>query len=206
MKYQLQPPLAVLDDNGLTISAGWAVVYNVDANGEFLHATYQYLPVGVGLPANAYLDAPNSVDDNRAIIHNGQNWTYPTDYRGQVVYIIATGEKHILNKLGDIPPDYTLLEPTSEFDSWDGEKWVLDTEKQRQHYINIAIAQKKQLLNEANAQIEYLQDAVDADIATDAEKNLLAEWKKYRVLLNRIDVNLAPNIEWLQKPQIEIDV
>ena len=98
------------------------------------------------------------------------------------------------------------MDQNSEFDSWDGEKWVLDTEKQRQHYINIAIAQKKQLLNEANAQIEYLQDAVDADIATDAEKNLLAEWKKYRVLLNRIDVNLAPNIEWLQKPQIEIDV
>lgn len=202
MKYQLQPPLAVLDDNGLTISAGWAVVYNVDDNGEFLHATYQYLPVGVGLPANAYLDAPNSANDNQAIIHNGQNWTYPSDYRGQTVYSIYTGEKLTITNVGDVPPDYTLLEPTSEFDSWDGEKWVLDTDKQQQHYINIATAQKKQLLRDANEQIEYLQDAIDANIATDNEKILFAEWKKFRVLLNRIDVNQAPNIDWPNKPEL----
>ena len=202
MKYQLQPPLAVLDDNGLTISAGWAVVYNVDDNGEFLHATYQYLPVGVGLPANAYLDAPNSANDNQAIIHNGQNWTYPSDYRGQTVYSIYTGEKLTITNVGDVPPDYTLLEPTSEFDSWDGEKWALDTDKQQQHYINIATAQKKQLLRDANEQIEYLQDAIDANIATDNEKILFAEWKKFRVLLNRIDVNQAPNIDWPNKPEL----
>ena len=202
MKYQLQPPLAVLDDNGLTISAGWAVVYNVDDNGEFLHATYQYLPVGVGLPANAYLDAPNSANDNQAIIHNGQNWTYPSDYRGQTVYSIYTGEKLTITNVGGVPPDYTLLEPTSKFDSWDGEKWVLDTDKQQQHYINIATAQKKQLLRDANEQIEYLQDAIDANIATDNEKILFAEWKKFRVLLNRIDVNQAPNIDWPNQPEL----
>ena len=202
MKYQLQPPLAVLDDNGLTISAGWAVVYNVDDNGEFLHATYQYLPVGVGVPANSYLDAPHDVNENRAIIHNGQQWTYPADFRGQLIYSTETGEKTTVTFVGEIPPDYTLLEPTSEFDSWDGEKWVLDTDKQQQHYINIATAQKKQLLRDANEQIEYLQDAIDANIATDNEKILFAEWKKFRVLLNRIDVNQAPNIDWPNKPEL----
>lgn len=202
MKYQLQPPLAVLDDNGLTISAGWAVVYNVDDNGEFLHATYQYLPVGVGVPANSYLDAPHDVNENRAIIHNGQLWTYPADFRGQLIYSTETGEKTTVTFVGEIPPDYTLLEPTSEFDSWDGEKWVLDAGKQQQHYINVATAQKKQLLGDANEQIEYLQDAIDADIATDNEKILFAEWKKFRVLLNRIDVNQAPNIDWPNKPEL----
>ena len=201
MKYQLQPETAVLDSNGLTVSAGWAVIYNVDAKGEFLQATYQYLPVGVGLPANAYLDAPKSVKDNQAIIHNGQKWTYPKDFRGQKVYSIITGAEITVNQIGDIPDDYTLLKPASEFDSWDGEQWVLDTEKQHQHDINVATSQKKQLLSEANAQIEYLQDAIDADIATDAEKLLFAALKKYRVLLNRIDVNQAPDIEWPVKPE-----
>ena len=60
MKYELQPASAVLDKNGLTITAGWAIVYNVDAKGEFLQATYQYLPTGVGLPAHAYLEAPKN--------------------------------------------------------------------------------------------------------------------------------------------------
>lgn len=201
MKYQLQPETAVLDSNGLTVSAGWAVIYNVDAKGEFLQATYQYLPVGVGLPANAYLDAPKSVKDNQAILHNGQKWTYPKDFRGQKVYSIISGAEITITEIGDIADDYTLLKPTSEFDSWNGEQWVLDTEKQHQHDINVATSQKKQLLNEANVQIEYLQDAADAEMATDAEVALLAALKKYRVLLNRIDVNQAPDIEWPVKPE-----
>ena len=201
MKYQLQPKDAVLDNNGLTISAGWAVVYNVDAKGEFLQATYQYLPVGVGLPANAYLDAPKSVKDNQAIIHNGQQWTYPKDLRGTKVYSTKTGAEKTMQEVGEIPDGYTTTKPISEFDSWDGEKWVLDTEKQHQHDINVATSQKKQLLSDVNEQISYLQDAIDADIATDAEKSLFAALKKYRVLLNRIDVNQAPDIEWPIKPE-----
>lgn len=201
MKYQLQPQLAVLDNNGLTISAGWAIIYSVDEKGEFLQATYQYLPVGVGLPANAYMDAPKTVKDNQAIVRNGQQWTYPPDFRGTKIYSTKTGEETVMQEVGEIPDGYTTLKPTSQFDSWDGEKWVLDTEKQHQHDINVAISQKKQLLSEVNEDIEYLQDAIDADIATDAEKTRFAALKKYRVLLTRIDVNQAPDIEWPVKPE-----
>ena len=202
MKYQLQPQSAVLDNNGLTISAGWVITYNVDAKGEFLQATYQYLPVGVGLPANAYLDAPKSVKDSQAIIYNGQQWTYPKDLRGTIIYSTETGAEMTMQEVGEIPESYTTIKPTSEFDVWDGEKWVLDAEKQHQHDINVATSQKKQLLSDVNEQISYLQDAVDADIATDAEKSLFATLKKYRVLLNRIDVNQAPNINYPDKPQL----
>ena len=200
MKYELQPQSAVLDNNGLTISAGWAVVYNVDAKGELLQATYQYLPIGVGLPANAYLDAPKSVKDNQAIIHNGQQWTYPKDLRGTIIYSTETGAEITMQEVGEIPDGYTALKPTSEFDSWNGEKWVLDTEKQHQHDVDIATSQKKQLLSEANEQISYLQDAVDTDIATDAEIELFSALKKYRALVNRIDVQQAPEITWPEKP------
>ena len=200
MKYELQPQSAVLDNNGLTISPGWAVVYNVDAKGEFLQATYQYLPIGVGLPANAYLDAPKSVKDNQAIIHNGQQWTYPKDLRGTIIYSTETGAEITMQEVGEIPDGYTALKPTSEFDSWNGEKWVLDTEKQHQHDVDIATSQKKQLLSEANEQISYLQDAVDAEIASEQETQLLAEWKKYRVLVNRIDTEQAPNIDGPNHP------
>ncbi|MBI0004923.1 tail fiber assembly protein [Gilliamella sp. W8126] len=202
MKYQLQPETAVLDSNGLTVSAGWTVVYNVDAKGEFLQATYQYLPVGVGLPANAYLDAPKSVKDNQAIIHNGQQWTYPKDLRGTMIYSTETGAETTMQEVGEIPAGYTTSKPNSEFDSWDGEKWVLDTEKQHQHNVDIATSQKKQLLSEATSQISYLQDAVDSQIATEQEIQLLAEWKKYRALVNRIDAQQAPNIDWPSKPSL----
>ena len=200
MKYELQPQSAVLDNNGLTISAGWAVVYNVDAKGEFLQATYQYLPTGVGLPANAYLEAPKSVKDNQAIIHNGQQWTYPKDLRGTIIYSTETGAETIMQEVGEIPDGYTTSKPTSEFDSWDGKKWQLDVSKQHQYEVNQASAKKIQLIAEATAQISYLQDAVESEIASKQEKQLLAEWKKYRVLVNRIDIEQAPNIDWPNNP------
>ncbi|KAF6663698.1 tail fiber assembly protein [Pantoea sp. EKM101V] len=51
-------------------------------------------------------------------------------------------------------------------------------------------------MDEANRTIAPLQDAVDISIATDAEITRLAEWKRYRVALSRIDTSKAPNIEW----------
>ena len=200
MKYELQPASAVLDKNGLTITAGWAIVYNVDAKGEFLQATYQYLPTGVGLPAHAYLEAPKNVKDNQAIIHNGQQWTYPKDLRGTIIYSTETGAETIMQEVGEIPDGYTTSKPTSEFDSWDGKKWQLDVSKQHQYEVNQASAKKIQLIAEATAQISYLQDAVDSQIATEQEIQLLAELKKYRVLVNRIDIEQAPNIDWPNNP------
>ena len=201
MKYQIQPKSAVLDNSGLTISAGWAVIYNVDSKGEFLQATYQYLPIGVGLPANAYLEAPQSVKNNQAIIHDGQQWIYPKDLRGTKIYSIETGAETILQEVGEIPDGFTELKPTSEFDSWDGKKWQFDKNKQHQYEVNQALTKKNQFLAEAASQLSYLQDAVDSQIASEQEAQLLIEWKKYRVLINRIDIELAPNIEWPNQPK-----
>ncbi|MCY6826315.1 tail fiber assembly protein, partial [Escherichia coli] len=48
--------------------------------------------------------------------------------------------------------------------------------------------------------IAPLQDAADLEIATEEEISLLEAWKKYRVLLNRVDTSVAPDIEWLIQP------
>ncbi|HAY2484332.1 TPA: tail fiber assembly protein, partial [Escherichia coli] len=49
--------------------------------------------------------------------------------------------------------------------------------------------------------IATLQDAVDLDMATEEEKLSLTHWKKYRVLLNRVQPENAPDIEWPELPQ-----
>lgn len=46
---------------------------------------------------------------------------------------------------------------------------------------------KNSLRVNADAEISWRQDAVDAGIATEEETAALAEWKKYRVLLMRVD-------------------
>jgi hypothetical protein len=55
-------------------------------------------------------------------------------------------------------------------------------------------------MDEANRTIAPLQDAVDISIATDAEITRLAEWKRYRVELSRIDIDKATHIGWPEKP------
>ena len=60
--------------------------------------------------------------------------------------------------------------------------------------------QKKQYTDKASRVIAPLQDAVDLEIASKEEITLLTEWKKYRVLLSRVDTSKAPDIEWPEVP------
>ena len=68
-------------------------------------------------------------------------------------------------------------------------------------FIAQAEAMKQQLMADASSTIAPLQDAFDIGEATDAEASLLHGWKKYRVLLNRIDASNAPDIEWPEIPE-----
>lgn len=60
---------------------------------------------------------------------------------------------------------------------------------------------KTGLMNLASKRIEPLQFAVDLDMATAEEAEKLLEWKKYMVLLNRVDPTQAPDIEWPVSPE-----
>lgn len=53
--------------------------------------------------------------------------------------------------------------------------------------IEAATVNKTQMRMMADDEISWLQDAVDVGIATDEETAALAAWKKYRVLLMRVD-------------------
>jgi|SRR5688572_2760366 hypothetical protein len=63
-----------------------------------------------------------------------------------------------------------------------------------------AVAALSALMAKANAAIAPLQDAVDIDDATEAERASLTAWKKYRVALNRLDLSDAPDITWPEIP------
>lgn len=79
----------------------------------------------------------------------------------------------------------------------EGEAMVLANPAPTQEQIIAeANSKKNQLRSIADEEIAWLQDAVDAGIATDEETALLTAWKTYRVQLMRIDVSKAPDIEW----------
>jgi Caudovirales tail fibre assembly protein. len=60
---------------------------------------------------------------------------------------------------------------------------------------------KASILSEATQVISTLEDAVDLDIATEAEEVALVAWKKYRVLVRRVKTENAPDIDWPEEPE-----
>ncbi|BEC24313.1 tail fiber assembly protein [Escherichia coli] len=75
-----------------------------------------------------------------------------------------------------------------------------DAEAEKLFRIREAEETKNSLMQVASEHIAPLQDAVDLEIATEEETSLLEAWKKYRVLLNRVDTSTAPDIEWPTNP------
>ncbi|EOU3984488.1 tail fiber assembly protein [Escherichia coli] len=77
---------------------------------------------------------------------------------------------------------------------------VKDTEAEKLFRIREAEETKNNLMQVASEHIAPLQDAADLEIATEEEISLLEAWKKYRVLLNRVDTSTAQDIEWPALP------
>jgi hypothetical protein len=80
--------------------------------------------------------------------------------------------------------------------------WRFDGEKIMPVDIDIVAqneAKRQRLIAEAAGVIAPLQDAVDLSMATDQETANLLNWKRYRVLLNRVDPNEP---DWPLKPTL----
>ncbi|MEQ9889011.1 tail fiber assembly protein [Pectobacterium zantedeschiae] len=204
--YSTQIKAAELNERGLAINAGWITVYHVNpATREYQSASYEYVMQGVGLPADSYADEPELPPAGQALRRSadGKAWEQVPDYRGQTVYSTETRQVQTVTQFGELPDNVTLLQPTSEFDKWNGKKWMFD--KAAKAAAAIASAQQELASRKAIAtsRITELMYAVNLDIATDAEKATLAAWQKYTVLLNRIDVN-ATDIDWPLTPGNEL--
>ncbi|MGL9722130.1 tail fiber assembly protein [Symbiopectobacterium sp.] len=206
--YSTNIETAELGENGLSKKAGWITVYHVNSStGEYQSASMEYLMLGVGLPAHSYPDEPELPPVGQALLRtsDGSGWEHVPDYRGKTAYNTETREASLITTIGELTEEFTLLEPSTEFDAWDGEMWVTDTHAQQAAELQAAQQAAQQELTSrltvANARIQTLSDAVDLDMATDEENAALTEWKTYRVMLNRIDVSTAPDIEWPGQPQ-----
>ncbi|TDB54203.1 tail fiber assembly protein [Photorhabdus khanii] len=195
---------AVLDKNNIAISTGSIIVFNYDAiTLEYLNSTDEYLPVGVGLPANSCTDAPPDTQEGYVACRSSDlsNWMIVPDYRGKTAYNIQTRLPQEVTEIGELPETLTFKKPVTDCDKWDGQEWVVDKDLLKSHQIEEAKQQKATLLRQANETLSLLQDSVDLEIATEAEEIALLAWKKYRVLLSRVDTSQVPYVEWPEVPE-----
>ncbi|EIQ0161442.1 tail fiber assembly protein [Escherichia coli] len=179
-------------------------VFNLlDGTNEFIGESDAYIPPHTGLPANSTDIAPPDIPVGFAAVFNADEmkWELVEDHRGKTVYETKTGAAIYISELGSLPSDVTTISPTGNYQKWNGNAWVDDESAERDALVREAEFQKKEQTAYAGEIIATLQDAVDLDMATKEEKSSLAKWKKYRVLLNRVQPEDAPNIEWPEMPQ-----
>ncbi|EJH7525670.1 tail fiber assembly protein [Salmonella enterica] len=175
-------------------------IFNLRSDtNEFIGAGDAYIPPHTGLPANCTDIAPPDIPSSYIAVFDSetQTWSLYEDHRGETVYDTTTGNQVYISELGPLPENVTSVSPDDEYQKWDGKAWVKDEAAEKAAQLRQAEETKSRLLQMASEKIAPLQDAVDLGLATDDEKAQLDEWKKYRVLVNRVD---TLNPDWPEKP------
>ncbi|EBZ2196330.1 tail fiber assembly protein [Salmonella enterica] len=175
-------------------------IFNLRSDtNEFIGAGDAYIPPHTGLPANCTDIAPPDIPSSHIAVFDAetQTWSLQEDHRGETVYDTITGNQVYISAPGPLPENVTSVSPDGEYQKWDGKAWVKDEAAEKAAQLRQAEETKSRLLQMASEKIAPLQDAVDLGLATDDEKAQLDEWKKYRVLVNRVD---TLNPDWPEKP------
>ncbi|HFL6513782.1 TPA: tail fiber assembly protein [Salmonella enterica] len=177
-------------------------VYNLRADtNEFIGAGDAWIAPHTGLPSNCTDIAPPDIPASHIAVFDPETetWSLQEDHRGETVYDTTTGNQVYISEPGPLPENVTSVSPGGEYQKWDGKAkvWVKDEAAEKAAQLRQAEETKNRLLQIASEKIAPLQDAVDLDIATDDEKAQLDEWKKYRVLVNRVDTS---NPDWPEQP------
>ncbi|EDW7927652.1 tail fiber assembly protein [Salmonella enterica subsp. enterica serovar Oslo] len=177
-------------------------VFNLRSDtNEFIGAGDAYIPPHTGLPANCTDVAPPDIPAGHTAVFDRESgaWSLFEDHRGETVYDTTTGNQMYISDPGPLPENVTSVSPGGGYKKWDSKAqvWVNDEAAEAAARLREAEGTKNRLLQIASEKIAPLQDAVDLGEATDKEKASLLAWRKYRVLVNRVDTS---NPDWPEQP------
>lgn len=174
-------------------------IYNLSSDtNELIGVGDCFVPANTGLPAHCTNIKPPKAKAGFALVFNADTnaWQYIADHRGEIRWNTQSRQVQEIYALGDVPTDTTEKAPTSDFDLWDGEMWIKDAQAEKDFHTDMAERELKKRMDLAINTISILQDAVDFEMATDFEVESLKAWRKYRVLLSRVDTSKAQDVDW----------
>lgn len=178
----------VFDENGYAAAPGsLRVFYFSPEIREYTGWSDEYINIGVSMPGNSTDIEPEQELEGYVLIFNGDKWEQREDHRGMTAYAISDRKASIVDYIGDIREGFTLSIPSTQFDKWDGNKWVTDTAEQSASKVLENTQQKAALIIEATNFIAPLIDARDGGYIDDSDIPLLSAWQKYRYALTKVD-------------------
>lgn len=191
------------DKNGLALENGIIRIYNYDAaTKEYIGFNDEKVVQGVGVAANACIDAPGKYKEGYAICRSANllHWEYITDHRGEIVYSCDTGESLQITEPGEYPANFTVLKPLTSYDVWDGFSWVTDSAAIKKAHIAEAEIKKSELLADAKNVISEWQTELQLGLIDEADKASLISWLAYIKDVKAVETNDAPDLEWPTPP------
>ncbi|WP_286882050.1 tail fiber assembly protein [Pantoea sp. UBA5037] len=93
--------------------------------------------------------------------------------------------------------DITNVDPSPEYG------WIYKAKKFSRPQIDYKLIndnRKQELRLSAESNISVLQYAADLEMATPEESTLLTSWKKYLVLLSRVNTGTESEVDWPEQP------
>lgn len=190
------------DKDGLAEADGTVTVYNYSAgNAEYTGSSIERFLVGIGAPAHSTTEKPPETSSGNVAVYVSGKWRLVADHRGETVYSTNDGRALTIVDIGDYPDQTTIISPSTEFDKWNGVKWVTDEEAQKKDSISSAGIKKKIILSEVNEKTQAWQTQLLLGIISDNDKATLTGWMKYYQQVQALDILKAPDIDWPQQPQ-----
>lgn len=179
-------------------------IYNYTSDScEFIGVSDGYIDAETPLlPFCTDIEPPKNKNGYAIVFDVESNqWQHKIDHRGKIAYSTKTKQAVNIDFIGELTESLTWMEPVTEFDVWNGKKWVMDIEAQKISFITQAEYEKAQRLEEAEQRISMLERKVKLGMATDDEKDLLVAWEIYSVKVENTDTSLAPDINFPAKPE-----
>ncbi|QSW33680.1 tail fiber assembly protein [Leclercia pneumoniae] len=103
----------------------------------------EHIYEGVSIPGNSTAIEPGDAVEGEVMVFTGEGWEAKEDHRGETAYSTDKLQAVLVDYIGPVRDGFTLNEPTTVFDLWDGDKWVTDTASQHAHDIQTAEATRE---------------------------------------------------------------
>ena len=143
--------------------------YLYDRDDQHLIGSFEYhWAIGTGLAAQSTNIKPPvaKVGLVQVFDENEQKWSQVEDHRLKTVFSIETKMESKVDYIGPIKEGFTLLEPASQFDTWDGKKWLdqrTDDEKEAERLKQFTPLTRRQfrLTLLENGLLETIESKID---------------------------------------------
>lgn len=192
----------IFDKNGLSTQAGDIRCFYYDVvTGEYKGWSDEHIYVGVSMPGNSTSVNPGDEQAGFVAVFNGTVWEQQPDHRGVTVYSTADRATTVVNYIGEIRSGFTIVAPSTQYDMWDGSKWVTDTDAQRKAAIADAEKQRSNLLASADkVMLDWRTELMLGEIS-DTNRAKLSAWLAYKNEVKAVDVTTDPeHVIWPATP------